>query len=348
MSDKNNGPYKGEGETVWASDDENDTTQIEEPKYRNEDWLRHQYIDLGKSMNAIAEEFGYGSTTISEWVDKHGIEKRRFGEQISKSKREGKIYHNKDWLATQYNGLKLTLIEMAEKAGASRMAIVRAMNQHGIERRGSAQINEREGPWDNKEWLRNQYIEQEKSAPDIAEEFDVSTSLIYDRLEKFDFGRRNSGSKGKGWMDERKYTDEEWLCKQYVSKKRSAPDIASECGVSDDTILRWLKKFGVEVRDAKEYTKQMWYEKKKTKRNRDMEDGVSSDDGDIVLNMAFQDSSPGVDYWVPYRDAEYMRKEYNQKEKTVKEIANQIGVTAQTVLDWMDRHGIERRQGGHQ
>lgn len=348
MSEENNSPYKGDGETVWASDDEKQPTQVEEPKYRNKEWLRYQYVELEKSMRAIAEEFEYGSTTINEWVDKHGIEKRRFGEQISKSKQEGKIYYNKDWLATQYNGLRLDMEEMAEKAGVSRSAIIDAMDQHGIERRGPSEINKRRGPWDSEEWLRKQYIQQQKSVPDICDEFNVSDCLIYNRLEQFDIERRNTGSKGRRWMDERKYTDEKWLRKQYERRKLSASDIASECGVSPDAILHWMAKFGIEARGAEEYTKQMWYEKNKTKKTRDKQSAVSSNDGGVELNMAFQDSSPGVDYWVPYRDEEYLRDEYNGKEKTVKEIAEQIGTTAKTVLDWMNRHGIERRQRGQQ
>jgi len=42
--------------------------------YKNLDWLRHQYYDLGKSIQNIADVQGVSMITIKKWIDK--IEKR--------------------------------------------------------------------------------------------------------------------------------------------------------------------------------------------------------------------------------------------------------------------------------
>ena len=41
------------------------------------------------------------------------------------------------------------------------------------------------------------------------------------------------------------YTNEGWLRKRYVMDKKSAEDIAKECGVSLETIYVYLAKFGL-------------------------------------------------------------------------------------------------------
>lgn len=41
------------------------------------------------------------------------------------------------------------------------------------------------------------------------------------------------------------YTNESWLKKRYVVDKRSAQDIANECGVSLETVYVYLAKFGL-------------------------------------------------------------------------------------------------------
>jgi hypothetical protein len=41
------------------------------------------------------------------------------------------------------------------------------------------------------------------------------------------------------------YANEAWLKKRYTIDKKSAQDIASECGVSLETVYVYLAKFGL-------------------------------------------------------------------------------------------------------
>lgn len=42
--------------------------------------------------------------------------------------------------------------------------------------------------------------------------------------------------------------DRDWLHQQYIIHRRSLPDIARQCGLSDSTVARWAKIFGIPIR----------------------------------------------------------------------------------------------------
>lgn len=42
--------------------------------------------------------------------------------------------------------------------------------------------------------------------------------------------------------------DRDWLYQQYVTQRRSLLDIAGQCGLSDSTVARWAKIFGIPLR----------------------------------------------------------------------------------------------------
>jgi len=92
-------------------------------------------------------------------------------------------------------------------------------------------------------WLREQYIEEERSIRDIADECGCSCATVSDWLRRHGIETRNGGDKPITQL-----RDEAWLREQYVKQERTSRDIADECGCSKSTVLRWLKKHGVEAR----------------------------------------------------------------------------------------------------
>jgi Zn-dependent peptidase ImmA (M78 family) len=50
------------------------------------------------------------------------------------------------------------------------------------------------------------------------------------------------------------YENESYLRKRYVTEKKSLQDIGKECGVSHQTIYRYLVKFGL-IRDQRKFGK---------------------------------------------------------------------------------------------
>lgn len=223
-----------------------------ERKYRDEEWLRKQYVSKEKSTKQIAQEFGYGSTTICDWLKKHGIGVRSHGEAVSKAKTPDGLYTDKEWLKTEYIEKRKSVHQIADECGASRNTITTWLEKLGIGTRDpgwkTAERNQKPGPWDDKEWLQNEYVKKGKAITDIADEHGVSGTLIRSRLDEYGIPRRNMGHKGAKWCEGKKYTDADWLRTEYIEKEQHAYELAKKCDVSADTIYHWLKKRGIDTR----------------------------------------------------------------------------------------------------
>ena len=61
--------------------------------------------------------------------------------------------------------------------------------------------------------------------------------------------------KGEHWRPAQPYWNRDWLFTEYVTKGRSAGNIATEFGVTENNILYWLLKLGIPRRSMKEIRK---------------------------------------------------------------------------------------------
>ena len=61
--------------------------------------------------------------------------------------------------------------------------------------------------------------------------------------------------KGTHWRSPQKHWCKKWLTTEYVTKKRSASEIAAECCCGETNILYWLAKHKIPRRDMKEVRK---------------------------------------------------------------------------------------------
>lgn len=102
--------------------------------------------------------------------------------------------------------------------------------------------------------------------------------------------------------DEPLYHNEKWLREQYVSKNKTTPEMADQCGVAPSTIRSWMVKKGIE-------------------RNRSR-----SLAGDAIENLS---------------DEEWLKCEYVGKDKTVATIADELDLSPGCVNNWLRKHGIE-------
>jgi len=110
--------------------------------------------------------------------------------------------------------------------------------------------------YQNKEWLRSQYVEKAKPMEEISEICDCSASTISRWIDEHDLPRRSRSEslrRARGTHDG-EFNKKKWLRKQYIEKKRSAIDIADECDVHVDTIYKRLEEFDIERRSIKEAT----------------------------------------------------------------------------------------------
>jgi transposase-like protein len=105
-------------------------------------------------------------------------------------------------------------------------------------------------------------------------------------------------------MGSRKYHNEEWLRTEYVEKRRSTTDMAEECGVSAQTIIRWLKKNGIDRR------------------------------GQSEAQIAEKQ---------PFHDETWLREQYVNQGRSMQDIADECGVTPSGIKKWIDKFEIETR-----
>jgi len=156
------------------------------------------------------------------------------------------------------------------------------------------------------------------------------------------------------------YKDKNWLRAQYVAQRRSTYEIAEKCDVSSGTVGYWLNKHGIETRtpdvskSARERLRDAdWVRTQISERGRSTR-SVAADIGVDQTTVLYWAHKHGVETGEQHRpvsdtrlqDKDWVRKAYNQRNKTTKDIAKEVGVSKTTVRDWLNVHGIERRREG--
>lgn len=107
-------------------------------------------------------------------------------------------------------------------------------------------------------------------------------------------------------MGNKRYRDETWLREEYAEKRRSSTELANDCGVTPTTICDWLERHGIERRNQQEAQK------------------------------------PDK----PYTDGDWLREEYVENGRSMKDIGEECDVSAAVILKWLRRHDIETRGYG--
>jgi len=113
-------------------------------KYHDPEWLSEKYHGEIMTLKEIADECGVSRTTISDWLDRHGIEKRT-QKETQRLRNAGK-HSDREWLAEQYHGKGRTLEDIANECDVDAVTIMNWMERHGIPRRDAAQHRKEEPP----------------------------------------------------------------------------------------------------------------------------------------------------------------------------------------------------------
>ena len=106
-------------------------TQTSRP-WRDEDTLRRLYVREGKSMGEIARGLGCSTTTVGDWLRRHGIETRTSRVNPPSDRDDGLGEEN---LRRLYVEERLSSTEIAEETGFSRKTVCKWLRLHGIETR---------------------------------------------------------------------------------------------------------------------------------------------------------------------------------------------------------------------
>ena len=97
--------------------------------WMNYEWLYHQYVELDRSTQEIADEFGCKQNTIQCWLLKHGIKK----EIKTRKRKEVHQYQNKEYLYNEHIVKKRPISEIARENNVSEDTIRYQLEKHGID-----------------------------------------------------------------------------------------------------------------------------------------------------------------------------------------------------------------------
>ena len=178
----------------------------------------------------------------------------------------------------------------------------------------------------------------------------------------------------KAGVMETDYTSEDYLAEAYRERLLTITEMADECGVTNRTIRSWMDKHGIERRspgesqklrgtatgednhfwkekDGDDYTNPDWL------RERYWEDGMSIRDiadecgvsyGAVGQNMRRFgiERRDGPAKEGPHTDEQWLEESYRDRLMSVKEMAEEAGVSPTQIVYWMDKFDIKRRTAG--
>ncbi|HZY65078.1 MAG TPA: FAD-dependent thymidylate synthase [Rubrobacteraceae bacterium] len=102
--------------------------------YRDQDWLKEQYIERNLSITEVAGLAGVSTATVKKWLRKHGLRKDSGVRTRWTFANDGKLYADKDWLEKQYIVEGLDQASIAQLAGVSQHTIRSWVRKHGLQK----------------------------------------------------------------------------------------------------------------------------------------------------------------------------------------------------------------------
>lgn len=106
-------------------------------------------------------------------------------------------------------------------------------------------------PWHDKNTLNQLYHEEKLSQSEIADRLGCTQPTINRWMRKLDVDKRDlAEAQGLRELEERPWHDPEKLRQLYYTEKMSLVEVADELGTSQQIILSWMDRFGIDRRPA--------------------------------------------------------------------------------------------------
>lgn len=150
------------------------------PELRNKTWLEKEYVANKRTVRSIANELGCSTAIVLKSLEFFGITRRRVT-----VKRE--LLKDETWLRSQYVDLRRSAESMAEEIACSKHAIYRALKRFRIDRRPHTSKYE---VLNDKDWLYEQYVTNQRSLKDIAKEIGTTVGNVADHLSAMEIRLR--------------------------------------------------------------------------------------------------------------------------------------------------------------
>lgn len=215
---------------------------VQYPKLQDEEWLRTKYAGELKSTRQIADVVGCHKSTVSNALEKFGIERRR-----GRSPDFPKI-HDESWLREMCYQQRMSVQEIADHVGCSRDAVGKMTRKFGIRTPQSWPVEMRLP----KEVSRSEVVaayQESNSLAKAGNELGVSPGTVALWLDQLDVDRRRgvySGAEHPSWNSEKAdYYGENW----WSQRHQALEDAGHECRVCGMSSEEHQKQhgFGLDV-----------------------------------------------------------------------------------------------------
>ncbi|ABB77933.1 hypothetical protein [environmental halophage 1 AAJ-2005] len=211
--------------------------------YRDEGWLRDEYVNKQRSTTEIADELDIAVSTVSRWLGNHGIGAR----SENRLQREGNIEPLKDesWLRHRYVDENQTQSQIASSLAVSQLTVRKWVDKHGIDLPqlgpvASGEITEgSERRVENEPWLTQQYHGESKTPAEIATTLNLTEGTVRYWLTRHLIEPRHQPG------DPEELTNETWLRSQYQGQAQTAYEISEQLGVTSQMVYRRLRRYGI-------------------------------------------------------------------------------------------------------
>lgn len=203
--------------------------------WRDAELLETLYWDEWLSTRDIAEKFDCNNTTILDWLERHGIEKRGKG-----CAREYPELQDERFLRTHYVEQEKTANEIADELGCGVSDVTGWLRKHGI-----AVTNGHIQELRDKDLLRELYVEQELSMAAIGEKLDCDPRAVNKWLNRHGIETRkpgygsHSGENNPNWRGGSRQTKnygETWPEQREKALERDGYECRG-CGLSNEEHL---------------------------------------------------------------------------------------------------------------
>ena len=191
-------------------------------------WLQERCA-AGISLRSIAAEVGCSRSAVQQATDRLGV--------VGGGRRRTPCSEHATWLEAAYIQRRLTVEGIAREIGTGAYPRSRGRWPAPGSRNPTAAAPPRLG---DAVWLREMYVEEGPSGPQIAAMLSVSDTTVYQALARAGVDRRRHGVRPSPWL-----SDERWLHEQYVVCGKPVAAIAAEVGRSVSAVYVALRRHRV-------------------------------------------------------------------------------------------------------
>ncbi len=318
-----------------------------------EEVLRREHHENNKSLAEIAQEYGFSTEGVRRHLHKLGVPLRTARQTTPTTSTPASASGRRTTLTapvlqSRYIDRGESIAEIATALQVTQEGVRQALKRNGIPLRVVSRPRALLDPED----LRRRYIDEHQSLADIGTALDVSSETIRRELHRLAIETRTIATVAR--------PSEDALRTMYEVEGLSAGAIAEKIGVSEQSIRRWLRAADIEVRSpggsrqrsvADLLTPEV-YQREHILGGRSFADiarqyEVSTETVRRYAHkhgvMADHRDDPTVADILPEA---WLREHYENRGWTLVQIAENRGVSAETIRRYLRRYDIDVRPAG--